>query len=226
MCRPTRPVSQPSRRTGCRFPIPRSAATALRAKGGSWSPLRAITVTATRSVSPAVAQRQRQESVTRTLPAGMVRHWPLQKLRDNRRHDGLCPANDDASRKIRRHVKLGTEMVTDVFELQLDALPSTETGKGQAAAIGAALREALGARLGVDAETMGLAVAPSLRPDEARRSAVFLYDKASGDLGLPPLRIVTCQAFCARPRRALAVRQIAPQDARNACCDAICNSAR
>ncbi|ATI42062.1 hypothetical protein CBW24_08610 [Pacificitalea manganoxidans] len=117
------------------------------------------------------------------LPAGMVRHRPLQKLRDNPRHDGLCPANDDASRKIRRHVKLGTEMVTDVFELQLDALPSTETGKGQAAAIGAALREALGARLGVDAETMGLAVAPSLRPDEARRTAIFLYDKASGGSG-------------------------------------------
>jgi len=117
------------------------------------------------------------------LPAGMVGHWPLQKLRDNPRHDGRCPANDDASRKIRRHVKLGTEVVTDVFELQLDALPITETGMAQAAAIGAALREALGARLGVDAETMGLAVAPSLRPDEARRSSVFLYDKASGGSG-------------------------------------------
>lgn len=117
------------------------------------------------------------------LPAALVRHRPLQKLRDNPRHDGLCPANDDASRKIRRHVKLGTEMVTDVFELQLDALPITETGRARAAAIGAALREALGARLGVDAETMGMAVAPSLRPDEARRSAVFLYDKASGGSG-------------------------------------------
>lgn len=117
------------------------------------------------------------------LPAGMVRHRPLQKLRDNPRHDGVCPANDDASRKIRRHVKLGTEMVTDVFELQLDALQASETGRAQAAAIGAALREMLGARLGVDAETMGLAVAPSLRPDEARRSAIFLYDKASGGSG-------------------------------------------
>ncbi|WP_417812379.1 DEAD/DEAH box helicase [Thalassospira alkalitolerans] len=117
------------------------------------------------------------------LPAGMVGHRPLQKLRDNPRHDGLCPANDDASRKIRRQVKFGTEMVTDVFELQLDALANTETGKAKAAAIGAALREALGARLGVDAETMGLAVAPSLRSDDARRSAVFIYDKASGGSG-------------------------------------------
>tara|TARA_R100000789_G_scaffold8576_1_gene12690 strand:+ start:14617 stop:20676 length:6060 start_codon:yes stop_codon:yes gene_type:complete len=117
------------------------------------------------------------------LPPAMVGHWPLQKLRDNPRHDGRCPANDDASRKIRQRVKLGTEVVTDVFELQLDALSIPETGKAQAAAIGAALREALGARLGVDAETMGLAVAPSLRPDEARRSSVFLYDKASGGSG-------------------------------------------
>lgn len=117
------------------------------------------------------------------LPTGMRLHRPLQKLRDNPRHDGLCPANDDASRKIRRNVKLGTEMVTDVFELQLDSLPTTETGKAQAAAIGAAMREALGARLGVDAETMGLAVAPSFRPDDARRSAIFLFDKASGGSG-------------------------------------------
>jgi superfamily II DNA or RNA helicase len=117
------------------------------------------------------------------LPPGMTRHRPLQRLRDNPRHDGLCPANDDASRKIRRHVKLGTEMTTDVFEIQLDALAATETGRAQAAAIGAGLREALAARLGVDAETMGLAVAPGLRPDGARRSSVYLYDKASGGSG-------------------------------------------
>ena len=117
------------------------------------------------------------------LPSGMIKHFPLQRLRDNPRHDGRCPANDDASRKIRRHVKLGTEMITDVFELQLDALPSTDLGKSRAAAIGAALREALGSRLGIDAETMGMAVAPSLRADGARRSAIFLYDKASGGAG-------------------------------------------
>ena len=117
------------------------------------------------------------------LPQGMVRHRPLQRLRDNPRHDGLCPANDDAARKIRRHVKLGTDMTTDVFEFQLDALAATEAGRAQAAALGAGLREALAARLGVDAETMGLAVAPSLRPDGARRSSIFLYDKASGGSG-------------------------------------------
>jgi len=117
------------------------------------------------------------------MPTGMFKHQPLQRLRDNPRHDGLCPANDDASRKIRRQVRLGTEIVTDVFELQLDPLLSTEAGKARAAAVGAALREALAARLGVDAETMGLAIAPSSWSDGARRISVLLYDKASGGSG-------------------------------------------
>lgn len=117
------------------------------------------------------------------MPGEMRDHFPLQRLRDNPRHDGRCPGNDEATRKIRRRVKLGSECTTDVFELQLDALANTEEGRAQAAAIASALREALAARLGVDAEAMGIAVAPSLRPDQARRSSVFLYDKASGGSG-------------------------------------------
>ncbi|WP_192965949.1 DEAD/DEAH box helicase [Phycobacter azelaicus] len=123
------------------------------------------------------------DEASMVMPGDMRDHFPLQRLRDNPRHDGKCPGNDEAARKIRRRVKLGTEYTTDVFELQLDALANTEEGRAQAAAIASALREALAARLGVDAETMGIAVAPSLRPDEARRSSVFLYDKASGGSG-------------------------------------------
>ncbi len=118
-----------------------------------------------------------------TLPGGMNSHHPLQRLRNNPRHDGRCPGNDEAGRTIRRRVRLGTEMATDVFELQLNELANTDAGKAKAAAIAAALREALGARLGVDAESIGLAVAPSLRPDDTRRSSIFLYDKASGGSG-------------------------------------------
>ncbi|MEP1934522.1 MAG: DEAD/DEAH box helicase [Hoeflea sp.] len=117
------------------------------------------------------------------LPHGLKDHFPLQRLRDNTRHDGRCPGNEEVKRKIRRHVRLGSEMMTDVFELQFDALANTDIGRKQAAAIGSALREALAARLGVDAETIGLAVAPSLRPDDDRRSSIFLYDKASGGTG-------------------------------------------
>ena len=128
------------------------------------------------------AEAEESEDST-VLPAGMRNHFPLQRPRDNPRHDGRCPGNDEAARKIRRRVKLGTEMTTDVFELQLDALLSTEEGRAKGAAIGSAVREALSTRLGVDAETMGIAIAPSLRLDDARRSSIFLYDKASGGSG-------------------------------------------
>ncbi|MGC9420655.1 MAG: hypothetical protein ACP5EN_16950 [Rhodovulum sp.] len=83
-----------------------------------------------------------------TLPAGMKNHRPLQRLRDNSRDDGLCPGNEEASRKIRRGVRLGTEVTTDVFELQLEAIPPTDAGRDRAWAIAAGLREALASRLG------------------------------------------------------------------------------
>ena len=118
-----------------------------------------------------------------TLPAGMRSHRPLQKLRDNPRDDGLCPGNDTGSRRIRRNVRLGNEVSTDVFELRLEALQATEADQGRALAIGAAVREALAERLGIDAELMGVSVAPSVRADGGRRSSFFLYDKASGGSG-------------------------------------------
>lgn len=117
------------------------------------------------------------------LPAGMADHKPLQKLRNNPRHDGKCPAVDEASRRIRRRVRLGTEMATDVFELQLEALPNTKSGQEKALCLASAIREALAGRLGVDAETMGITVAPSVRDDTASRMSLFLFDKASGGSG-------------------------------------------
>jgi len=117
------------------------------------------------------------------LPAGMTDHKPLQKLRNNPRHDGKCPAIDEASRRIRRRVRLGTEMATDVFELQLEALPNTKAGQEKALCLASALREALASRLGVDAENMGISVAPSVRDDTASRMSLYLFDKASGGSG-------------------------------------------
>lgn len=117
------------------------------------------------------------------LPIGLRNHFPLQKLRDNPREDGRCPGNEAASRKVRRRVKLGAEVTTDVFELQIDALLATEKGAAQAWGIAAGLREALAQSLGVDAETMGVAVAPSHRADGTRRTSLFLFDKSSGGSG-------------------------------------------
>lgn len=118
-----------------------------------------------------------------SIPAGLKDHFPLHPKSKQRRHDGRCSGNDEGARKIRRRVKLGTEVETDVYELQLDSLLATTSGKSQALAIAAALREAVAARLGVDAENMGFAVAPSQRSDGSRRHSVFLFDKASGGSG-------------------------------------------
>ena len=115
-----------------------------------------------------------------SIPAGLKDHFPLHPKSKQRRHDGRCSGNDEGARKIRRRVKLGTEVETDVYELQFDSLMATTSGKSQALAIAAALREAVAARLGVDAENMGFTVAPSQRSDGSRRHSVFLFDKASG----------------------------------------------
>ena len=117
------------------------------------------------------------------LPANLANHFPLRRQEGSGRHDGRCSGNDPATRRIRRRVRLGTEFVTDVFELQLDGAPNTKDGRAIAGAVGAALREALAARLGVDAEEMGLAVAAGLRADGDRRSDAFLFDRASGGSG-------------------------------------------
>jgi DEAD/DEAH box helicase domain-containing protein len=117
------------------------------------------------------------------LPRQLVLHDPLQPIRNNPRNDRLCPGNDENSRKIRRNVILGHQVATDVFELQLNALPVTEKGRGQALAIAAALREALAARLGVEAEAIGTAAEPGHRADGQRRMSVCLFDRASGRAG-------------------------------------------
>ena len=118
------------------------------------------------------------------VPASLANHYPLRRSRTGaRRHDGRCSGNDPATRCIRRRVRLGTEFATDVFELQLDGMADTKGGRRIAAAVGAALREALASRLGVDAEEMGLAVAAGQREDGDRRSDVLLFDRASGGSG-------------------------------------------
>lgn len=126
------------------------------------------------------------EAEGNSLPPGMKDHFPLQAIRtpDGQRAAGQCPGNDQGSRRIRRNVRLGSETGTDVYELQLESIPSTSAGRGIALSLAAALREALAERLGVDAEEMGLSVAPSLRADGGKRMSIFLHDKKTGGAGL------------------------------------------
>ncbi|WP_172330334.1 DEAD/DEAH box helicase [Mangrovicoccus sp. HB161399] len=144
------------------------------------------------------------------LSRSMATHWPLQPIRNNPRHDGKCPGGDESSRKIRRNVVLGNEITTDVFEWQLRDLGSAASDRSRAMAIAAALREALAKSLGIEAEDMGIASAPSLLEDGNRAMSVFLFDRASGGAGFAPLaqdslpdivdrasRILDCPAHCA-----------------------------
>ncbi|MDV7145641.1 DEAD/DEAH box helicase [Tropicimonas sp. TH_r6] len=144
------------------------------------------------------------------LSKSMQLHFPLQPVRDNPRHDGRCPANDDTSRKVRRNVVLGNAITTDVFEWQIREVQTTVEGRAKAMAIAAALREALAKSLGIEAEDMGVACAPGLLEDGNRAMSVFLFDKASGGAGFSPLAldrlpdlvkqaadILNCPANCA-----------------------------
>ena len=152
------------------------------------------------------------------LPSGMRDHFPLQRLRDNHRQDRRCPGNDPSSRQIRRHVRLGQELVTDAFELQLDAIPPTSEGQARALVVAAALREAVARRLGVDAaQEMGVAVAPRQRGDGGRRMSLFLFDRASGGSGFSVTAEVELPGFL---REAAAVFAC-PANCENGCPDCI-----
>jgi hypothetical protein len=122
------------------------------------------------------------------LPAAMARHSPLMPpSRETARADGICPACDAGSRRIRRNVVLGHEIATDVFELQIDSLHATEQGRDRALCIAAALREALSQHLGIEAEEIGIGAEPSLREDGQKRMSMYLYDRSSGGSGFSPL---------------------------------------
>lgn len=160
----------------------------------------------------ACGQAQPELGSKRDTPVSrsMLTHRPLQPIRNNPRHDGYCPGGDEASRKIRRNVVLGNDITTDVFEWQLRDLDSTDTDRRRAMAIAASLREALAKTLGIEAEDMGIAAAPSLLEDGKRAMSVYLFDRASGGAGFAPLAqdklpelveracgILDCPAHCA-----------------------------
>lgn len=151
------------------------------------------------------------------LPSAMAGHRPLQPVRNNPRADRLCPGNDENARKIRRNVILGHELATDVFELQLNALPVTELGRGQALAIAAALREVLARRLGVEAEAIGTAAEPGHRADGQRRMSVCLFDRASGGAGFA----VAAERDVAGLLQAASQRLCCPADCAHGCPECI-----
>lgn len=81
--------------------------------------------------------------------------------------------------RIRHGIDLAHETQTDVFELQPEAAPDGAA----AAAIAIALREALAARLGVEAEDIGFALRPSRNRLGGRTVTLALFDRPDGGLG-------------------------------------------
>jgi DEAD/DEAH box helicase domain-containing protein len=103
--------------------------------------------------------------------------WSHRPLLAKPTTDGLCPGSAQPF-TVRPSLRLGFELVTDAFELQLAGL----SDEGAGIALTVALREALARRLGVDASEMGLAV--QVRAGVfGRKPSLFLFDKASGGAG-------------------------------------------
>ncbi|PHP28719.1 hypothetical protein CJ301_05725 [Limimaricola cinnabarinus] len=120
---------------------------------------------------------------TDALSKAMKEHRPLQRPKGEARRDGRCLGTEAASLRIRRHVRLGSETITDVFELQLETLSWNKEGRRKGLAIVAALREALCSRLGIGAEEVGVGVARGLSSGGIERVSMFLYDLAAGGAG-------------------------------------------
>jgi len=113
-------------------------------------------------------------------PDAIRRHKPLAPPRGAALVDGYCPGGYRDPHRIQRHLRLGHEARTDVFEFQL---PSGTT-RSAALGIAAALREALADRLGVEAREIGVSAATTVGPSGESRVSALLFDRASGGAGL------------------------------------------
>lgn len=91
--------------------------------------------------------------------------------------DGLCPGSHKPF-SVKPALRLGYEISTDVFEMQLAGID----GPGAGLALAVALREALARQLGVEPDEMGFSVEPRASA-LGRRLSLFLFDKSSGGAG-------------------------------------------
>lgn len=133
------------------------------ARGGSWQPLRI----------PGLGRAQ-AEGVNGT-PL-FSEHKPLRYTKAD--DDGKCPG---ASKPfaIKHNLRLGHEVRTDVFEVQLKGLDQL----GAAWAFGSALRTALTRELGVELNEVGLSIETRQTEIGGRFHTLFLFDCAAGGAG-------------------------------------------
>lgn len=123
-------------------------------------------------------------------------HAPLRGTR--RSADGLCPGNEK-SFKVTTPIALGYQAITDVAELQ----PSGLESEGAAWAAVAALREALGRRIGIETGEIGIAVRAARAPLGQRTHSLYLYDRATGGAGFSPQAVRLFEELLADAARIL-----------------------
>lgn len=104
------------------------------------------------------------------------RHKPLRYTKAD--DGGKCPGTARPF-AIKRHLLLGHEIRTDVFELELNGLGH----EGAAWAFGSAFRTALTRELGIELNEVGLWVEPRETAVGGRTYTIFLFDHAAGGAG-------------------------------------------
>ena len=157
------------------------------------------------------ADSEVEQEPTAELPNELTNHF---RLRGGRASDGRSRCEGcDEDFGIKRHVWLGTESWTDVFELQLHRIEDGNPIEKPAAiySLAVALRQALAKILGIHEREIGCADVPSRTPTGAATRSIILYDTASGGAGyvaaasvnLPDLldrarEILDCHRSCDR----------------------------
>ncbi len=124
-------------------------------------------------------EEARRDAAAPPLPKAIVDHKPLRRASEaDRRHDGTCRGNDNPY-AVKRHMALGYDLFTDIFELQL-------TGAGNevvATSLAVAMREALATLIGVEAAELGHAAVEARGADGQKEWSMMLFDRAAGGAG-------------------------------------------
>ncbi len=131
-------------------------------------------------VGPAALELDSREDEIADVPKVMQAHL---RLRGGGDGGNVCTGTAENG-GIRRNLRLGVELRTDVFELVLrnPRLGRGMTDPGTAISVAVALRLALAGKLGVEDREIGWAVR-RVEEDGARTYAVILYDLADGGAG-------------------------------------------
>lgn len=109
-------------------------------------------------------------------PSPLDKHSPLRFTRGD--EGDQCPGNTRPF-AIKRHLALGSEIQTDVAEIQPVGLEDASA----AWALASALRSALAAILGIEPGELGIAVGRRTDALMAATHSIFLFDHASGGAG-------------------------------------------